>query len=235
MLIEYFQYFFGKEKGLIKALRNLTGILPRNTAVYKLALSHISAARQLPNGKILTNERLEFLGDAILSAVIAELLFRQFPFRDEGFLTEMRAKIVSRENLKTIALKMGLDKLIIKDTQPGSYKSMYGDAFEALIGAIYIDKGFSVAKKFILERMVNLYVDLNELEKTEKNYKSRLLNWAQRHKYSILFESSDDPHNSKLIKVTLRVNDKEVASASDFSKKKAEQLAAEMYCRQAGI
>lgn len=235
MLVEYIKFIFSSEKKLITCIRNLTGIMPRNIAVYKLALSHISAARQLPNGKILTNERLEYLGDAILGAVIAEHLFRKFPYRDEGFLTEMRSKIVSRENLKTMAIKMGLDKLIIKDTQPGSYKSMYGDAYEALVGAIYMDKGYAVAKKFILERMVNLYLDLNELENTEKNYKSRLLNWAQRHKHSISFESSDDPSNSRLIKVTLLVNDQQVATASDFSKKKAEQLAAEMYCKQAGI
>jgi ribonuclease-3 len=235
LLVEYFKFIFSREKKLIAAIRNLTGIMPRNIALYKLALSHISAARHMPNGKILTNERLEFLGDAILGAVIAEHLFRKFPYRDEGFLTEMRSKIVSRENLKSMAMKMGLDKLIIKDTTPGSYKSMYGDAFEALIGAIYMDKGYAAVKKFILERMVNLHLDLNELEATEKNYKSRLLNWAQRHKHHVVFESSDDPANSRLIKVRLLINDKEVATASDFSKKKAEQLAAEIHCKAAGI
>lgn len=216
-------------------MKNLTGIMPRNIAVYKLALSHVSAVRHSAANKLLNNERLEYLGDAVLGSVIAEYLFRKFPFRDEGFLTEMRAKIVSRENLKHIAFKMGLDSLIIKDTQPGSYKSMYGDALEALIGAVYIDKGYQSARKFITGRMVALYLDLNEIENTEKNYKSRLLNWAQRYKHSVIFESMDDPVNSRLIKVILKIDGNEVAAASDFLKKKAEQLAAETYCKVTGI
>ncbi len=213
----------------------MTGVYPRNLSVYQLALSHRSVARDTGMGIKLSNERLEYLGDAILGAVIADLLFKRFPYKDEGFLTEMRSKIVSRETLKSVAVKMGIDKLVRKNAVRGSFKSMYGDAIEALIGALYIDRGYNVTKNFVLERMVHLHLDLNEIETTENNFKSKLLNWAQREKRNVSFETVGNRKNSRMIKVRLLVDGKEVSQGQEFNKKKAEQVAAEDACEKLGI
>jgi ribonuclease-3 len=181
---------------------------------------------------ILSNERLEYLGDAVLGAVIADLLFKRFPTRDEGFLTEMRSRIVSRENLKQVAIKIGIDELLKRDAVPGTYRSMYGDAFEALIGAIYIDKGYKVTQSFIIDRIVRHHVDLQAIEQTENNFKSVILNWGQKEKHSVVFEVLEEDAKTRLIKVRLLIDDKEVSTGTDFVKKKAEQIAAETACRQ---
>jgi len=181
-----------QEKDLIRSLRNLLGFYPGNISVYQLAFSHRSISRETDNGVPLSNERLEYLGDAVLGAVVADMLFKKFPYRDEGFLTEMRSRIVSRENLKNLAVKIGIDELLQKEATPGTYRSMFGDAFEALIGAIYLDKGYAKTQNFILERIIRIHVDLHEIEQTEKNFKSLILNWGQREKYSIVFETVED-------------------------------------------
>ncbi len=233
-----FKRFFSsdpQEKALIRSLRYMLGFYPRNLAVYQLAFSHRSLAKETAQGQRISNERLEYLGDAVLGAVVADLLFKRFPFKDEGFLTEMRSRIVSRENLKNLAMKIGVDELLQKDTAPGSYRSMYGDAFEALIGAVYIDRGYTVAQSFILTRIIRHHVDLNEIEQTENNFKSRILNWGQREKHSIVFETLEEDAKSRLIKVRLLVDDKEVSTGTDFVKKKAEQIAAEIACKQLGL
>ncbi len=183
----------------------------------------------------MSNERLEFLGDAILGAVIADLLFRRFPFRDEGFLTEMRSRIVSREHLKTLALKIGIDEYIKINSAPGMFRSMYGDAFEALIGAIYIDKGYKKAQQFIVDRIIKLHADLNEIEELELNFKSKIINWAQKEKKSLVFEMLEEEMSGKLIKVRLMIDDKEVSRGEDFVKKKAEQIAAEKAYKSLGL
>lgn len=224
-----------QEKDLIRSLRNLLGFYPNNISVYQLAFSHRSILRETDNGVPLSNERLEYLGDAVLGAVVADMLFKKFPYRDEGFLTEMRSRIVSRENLKNLAVKIGVDELLQKEATPGTYRSMYGDAFEALIGAIYLDKGYAKTQKFILERIIRIHVDLHEIEQTEKNFKSLILNWGQREKHSIVFETVEEEQKDRLIKVRLLIDDKEVAVASDFVKKKAEQIAAQAACTTLGL
>ncbi len=224
-----------QEKDLIRSLRNLLGFYPNNISVYQLAFSHRSILRETDNGVPLSNERLEYLGDAVLGAVVADMLFKKFPYRDEGFLTEMRSRIVSRENLKNLAVKIGVDELLQKEATPGTYRSMYGDAFEALIGAIYLDKGYAKTQKFILERIIRIHVDLHEIEQTEKNFKSLILNWGQREKHSIVFETVEEEQKDRLIKVRLLVDDKEVAVGVDFVKKKAEQIAAQAACTTLGL
>jgi ribonuclease-3 len=220
------------EKGLIISLRYVLGFYPDNIAVYKLAFSHRSLSLEAANGMILSNERLEYLGDAVLGAVIADLLFKRFPTRDEGFLTEMRSRIVSRENLKQVAIKIGIDELLKRDAVPGTYRSMYGDAFEALIGAIYIDKGYKVTQSFIIDRIVRHHVDLQAIEQTENNFKSVILNWGQKEKHSVVFEVLEEDAKTRLIKVRLLIDEKEVSTGTDFVKKKAEQIAAETACKQ---
>lgn len=224
-----------QEKNLIRSLRNLLGFYPGNISVYQLAFSHRSISRETDNGVPLSNERLEYLGDAVLGAVVADMLFKKFPYRDEGFLTEMRSRIVSRENLKNLAVKIGIDELLQKEATPGTYRSMYGDAFEALIGAIYLDKGYAKTQNFILERIIRIHVDLHEIEQTEKNFKSLILNWGQREKHTIVFETVEEEQKDRLIKVRLLVDDNEVAVGVDFVKKKAEQIAAQAACTALGL
>jgi ribonuclease III len=215
---------------MILSLRNILGFYPGNLAVYKLAFSHRSASVSTVNGMQLSNERLEFLGDAMLGAIVADLLFRRFPFRDEGFLTEMRSRIVSRDHLKTLALKIGLDKFVKNNSGPGMFRSMYGDAFEALVGAVFIDKGYLVTQKFVVDRMLAVHVDLNEIEAADTNFKSRIINWSQREKKNIVFEVLDEGTGGKLIKVRLLIEGQEVATGTDYVKKKAEQIAAGKAC-----
>jgi ribonuclease-3 len=137
--------------------------------------------------------------------------------------------------LKNLAVKIGVDELLQKEAAIGTYRSMYGDAFEALIGAIYLDKGYSKTQNFILERIIRIHVDLHEIEQTEKNFKSLILNWGQREKHSIVFETVDEEQKDRLIKVRLLVDDKEVAVGVDFVKKKAEQIAAQTACAELGL
>jgi ribonuclease-3 len=235
MPLRYIRSQFSKDKILVSAIKNLTGFYPVNLSLYKLAFSHKSVAKETSKGIKLSNERLEFLGDAVLGSVVAELLFKRFPYRDEGFLTEMRSKIVSRENLKQLAMKMGIDKMVQKDVATVGFRSMYGDAFEALIGAIYLDKGYKTVQKFILNRIISIHLDLNHLEATENNFKSKVLNWGQKEKHNVVFETVEENSNTRLIKVRLIIDDKEIATGLDFSKKKAEQIAAEMACALLGI
>jgi ribonuclease-3 len=225
-----FRLLFSGDKEFIRSLRNILGFYPRNISIYRLAFSHRSASPTTVNGMQMSNERLEYLGDAVLGAIIAELLFRRFPFRDEGFLTEMRSRLVSREHLKSLALKIGLDKYVKNNSGPGMYRSMYGDAFEALVGAIFLDKGYKVAEAFITERIIRLHVDLNEIEQADTNFKSRIINWAQREKKNLSFETVEEGNGNKLIKVRLVIDGEEIATGMDFVKKKAEQIAAGKAC-----
>lgn len=205
------------------------GFYPGNIALYQMALRHKSLSRKDGEKIITNNERLEFLGDALLDAVVADHLFHIFPYKDEGFLTKMRAKVVSRHHLNTLALKMGLQDMLNKEggTSPGT--SIYGNALEALIGSIYIDKGFEVAKSFILKRLFGLYVNMHELENTETDFKSKLTEWAQKEKISLEFKVLQEARNSedRNFLVGVFIDNTLQGEASNFSKKRAEQMAAE--------
>lgn len=224
-----------QEKELIRSLHSLLGFYPGNLSLYKLAFSHRSLALETAGGTRLSNERLEYLGDAVLGAVVADLLFKRYPLKDEGFLTEMRSRIVSRENLKQLAVKIGIDEMLQKDTGPGSYRSMYGDAFEAFIGAIYLDKGYTITQRYILNRIVRPHVDLTEIESTEKNFKSVILNWGQKEKHSVVFDTISEDAKTRLITIRLVIDGQERAVTTDYVKKKAEQIAAEKVCRELGL
>jgi ribonuclease-3 len=147
----------------------------------------------------------------------------------------MRSRIVSRENLKQLAIKIGIDELLQKDTGPGAYRSMYGDAFEAFIGAIYLDKGYSVTQNYILQRIVRPHIDLSEIESTEKNFKSVILNWGQKEKHSVVFDTISEDAKTRLITIRLSIDGQERAVTSDYVKKKAEQVAAEKVCKELGL
>ncbi len=201
--------------------------------MYQLAFLHRSVAQEMIKGFKNSNERLEYLGDAVLSSVIADFLFHKYPLKDEGFLTEMRSKLVSRSNLNKLAQKMGFDKLINTEQENNNvYRSKNGDAFEAIIGAIYLDKGYKFAQKIIVNRIIKCYVDIEELENKEFNYKSVLIELAQREKKSIDFkviEESGKGYNKQYL-VAVHYNDKLIAKAYGYSIKQAEQSGAEKAC-----
>ncbi|AXE21668.1 ribonuclease III [Runella rosea] len=225
------------EKKFRKAVELIIGEKPSNMEVYQLAFRHTSASKETNiKGFRESNERLEFLGDSVLGMVIAEYLFKKFPYKDEGFLTEIRSRIVNRETLNGIARKIGLDRLIEfdgnrKGMPPNS--SMYGDALEALVGAVYLDKGFRFTRKFITKELLTHY-DLDALINNNANFKSRLIEWAQREGKEVRFmivEEKGSRHFREFISQVI-LNGEVFAQGSGYSKKKAEQSAAEKACEQ---
>lgn len=206
-----------------------------------MAFRHKSVAVQVKKGTKNSNERLEFLGDAILGAVVAELLFKMYPYKDEGFLTEMRSKIVSRVHLNQLARKLGFDELIQYDSKmvgyPGKSSSLLGDAFEALIGAVYLDKGYMFTRNFLLNRIIKPHVDIHLLEQTETNFKSRLIEWCQSTGNDVLFEVANNAEgeSAKLFTVEAIISGEVKGTGRDYNKKNAEKLAAEKACEALGI
>lgn len=222
-----------RRRQLKQAIAHIIGEQPSNLDVYQLAVRHTSAAKETTiKGFRESNERLEYLGDAVLGMVIAEYLFKKYPFKDEGFLTEIRSRIVNRESLNGISRKIGLDNLIEYDGQRGrlmpARTSMYGDALEALVGAIYLDKGFKFTRRFILKSLLSHY-DLEAIVSNNTNFKSRLIEWAQREGKELRFEIISENGSSQYREFVaqLLVNDEPFATGSGYSKKKAEQSAAE--------
>lgn len=197
--------------------------------IYKLALLHRSAATE-QNGHKLSNERLEYLGDAVLSSIVADYLFKKFPYKEEGFLTEMRSKLVSREQLNKLSNKMGINQIIQSSQDSKSYfRSMTGDAFEALIGAIYLDKGYNFTKRLIVNRIINVHFDIDELEKFENNFKSKLIEWSQKERKEVKFNvvSEVGTGSKKQYVIEVVIDEKVYSSGCDFSIKGAEKIAAE--------
>jgi len=222
-------FFFGfsKKKELNRVIKNIFGINPGNIFLYNLALRHRSAAVE-SQGIKMSNERLEYLGDAVLSAIVAEYLFKKFPLKNEGFLTEMRSKIVKREQLNKLVSKLGIERFICvgNDNIP---KNLYGDTFEALVGAIYLDKGYHTCKKVIINRIIKVYYDIDELLSTHINYKSLLLEWSHHEKNKVEFRTSAIflENHGKQYEAQLFIDEFHYASAMDDTIRGAEKLAAE--------
>ena len=220
-------------KNLRRSIAHIIGERPSNTGLYQLALRHTSASKATAiEGFRESNERLEYLGDAVLGMVIAEYLFKKYPYKDEGFLTEVRSRIVNRETLNGIARKIGLDELIEYDGNRTrslpTRTSMYGDALEALVGAVYLDKGFRFSRRFILKELLSHY-DIDSVVQNNVNFKSRLIEWAQRTGKDIRFEILSEKGNSHFREFIAQVMiaDEPFAVGTGYSKKKAEQAAAE--------
>lgn len=199
---------------------------PSNLLLYEMAFRHSSTAEEIYE----SNERLEFLGDAILGAVIADYLFKKFPYKDEGYLTDIRSKMVSRSQLKTVSHKMGIDLFISYSvTDPLiNKKSLTGNALEALVGAVYLDKGYKSAQNFIIKKIVKPFLDISELEISEFNYKSKLLEWAQKSGRSLTFavKNHSRHRHRALYKVAALIDGQEYGEGEDTNKKNAEKLAA---------
>jgi len=237
-LLSSLRSFFSRDKKLSTSLQNLLGFKPKNLAVYKLALIHRSAGERLADGTLVSNERLEFLGDAVLSAIVAKYIFQRYPFENEGFLTETRSKVVSRKNLNGLARKLGLPDLVTKNSennQTGS--SLGGDALEALIGAIFMDRGFPSAEKFVLDRMIDNYIDLDKLLKDDANFKSKIIEWCQKEKKEFTFNiisGTADGHRPSFT-IELLVEGKAIGVGTDRTKKRAEQAASKEACEALNI
>jgi ribonuclease-3 len=235
-----YKLYLSPHRKYVKTLKNLLGFVPGNLSLYRLAFRHKSVAQAVKKGVKNSNERLEFLGDAVLGSVVAEVLFKMYPYEDEGFLTELRSKIVSRNNLNQLARKLGFDHLIqydnrmVNSTRQGS---LLGDAFEALIGAVYLDKGYDFTKSFLINRIIKAHIDIHTLEQTETNFKSKLIEWCQRHGKDVLFEltQNQDGESSKLFTVQVNIDGDIMGLGKEFSKKNAEKLAAEKACEALGI
>jgi ribonuclease-3 len=224
------RYYFSREKLLYQAIKNIFGFYPRNIFLYRLAFLHKSAGEESLHGTRINNERLEFLGDAILDAIIAGYLFKIFPTKDEGFLTEMRSKIVSRVQLNKLSQKLGLEKLIRLDAHSSNiYRSFQGDAFEALIGAMYLDMGYNFTRYVLLERIIKHYFNIHELVNQESNFKSRMIEWAQKEKKQLIFSVVDETGSGykKQYIIEILVDNVPLSRGQDFSIKGAEQSAAE--------
>ena len=219
-------------KVLSQSIKNIFGFHPRNLHLYKLAFRHKSANKDV-NGIKINNERLEYLGDAVLGSVIDDYLFKKFPYKGEGFLTEMRSKIVCRSNLEKLSRKLGVNKLIESSSETRSYaKSMGGDAFEAFIGALYLDKGYEFTRKIIIKRIVNIHIDIDALEYLDTNFKSKLIEWAQKEKREVDFRVIRErgEKNHRQYEIEVHVDNKVISSGIDFSIKGAEKIAAEKAC-----
>ncbi|HOT88985.1 MAG TPA: ribonuclease III [Bacteroidales bacterium] len=217
-----------KDKKLYEFIKNVFGYYPGNILLYKLALCHKSASIEEIKGVKINNERLEYLGDAILSAITADYLFKKFPSKDEGFLTEMRSRIVSRTSLNKLSEKLGIHKFV---NASGNIicRSINGDAFEAFIGAIFLDKGFNFTRKIIINRIFKYHIDVDLIESNDPNFKSRLLEWAQKKQKQIEFKVVGETGNGykKQYIVNVFIDNEKISSGIDHSIKKAEQNAAE--------
>lgn len=230
-----FRSFYRKRKAsdkkLSEAINNIFGYRPTNVSVYKLAFSHKSIATLANNGYRHSNERLEYLGDAVLGAVVADFLFKKFPYKEEGFLTEMRSRIVSRNNLNLLSKKLGIDKLIQVSTDCSiSGSSITGDAFEAFVGALYLDKGYAFTQKIITQKIIQTHLDIDELINRDINFKSKVIEWAQKEKKNLDFKliaQKENGKKGKLYTVQLLIENQIFGSGQNFSIKRAEQSAAQ--------
>ena len=222
-----------KNKEFYKFLKKQLKINPRKLQLYELAFLPRAAAITLSDGSVVNNERLEYLGDAILDAVIADYLFRKFPKEREGFLTRMRSKIVNREHLDFIANRMNLVQLvnIHSNKKEALKKRICGELFEAFIGAMYLDRGYDKTCSYIINHVLNNYIDIEKLTLTETDFKSRLIEWGQKHKFQVEFETiemtTEKPKNSTQFSVQVTISGVPIAKGSGKSKKEAEQKASQ--------
>jgi ribonuclease-3 len=211
-------------------LKKILGFKPGNLELYEIAFIHRSATFVLPDGKKVNNERLEYLGDAVLDAILSDYLFEKFPEANEGFLTKIRSRIVNREVLNQLALSMGFNKILVSRINSSHLtKNLYGDAFEALIGSVFLDKGFKKTKNVFIKNVLNKYLDLELIVKTDTDYKSLVFEWVQKNKSNLIFTYSEEyDFNLKksVFSTVLSIDKEEFGVGHGSSKKEAEQEAA---------
>ncbi len=227
--ISLIKLLFVKDKELYVFIHRITGYYPRDIQLYELAMIHRSKPLKMPDGSWANNERLEFLGDAVLDTVVAEYLYTTFPHKHEGFLTSTRAKIVQRESLNRIGNTLHLDSHVRALTHSSSHNSyICGNALEALVGAVYLDQGYKHCRKFIIDKLIKKHFDLNDLVKTEQNFKSRLIEWTQKYRVSIEFELVDsytDKDKNPVFRTAVILGGIYASDAVGYSKKESHQSA----------
>jgi ribonuclease-3 len=230
LIYQRIKLFSSKRKEFYLFLKHILGFYPGNLKLYDIAFIHKSASTTDTMGNLINNERLEYLGDAILGAVVAEFLYNRFPQRGEGFLTQMRSKLVNRAFLTQLINETGLHRFIKSRTIGSSTASnILGDALEALIGAIYLDKGFETARYVIIKRFLNGYVDLNKMEEQDNNYKSQLIEWGQKNKQEVSFQTEEENSpNSRfsIFVTTVEIENHLRGKGYGSSKKESQQNAA---------
>ena len=235
-LTEKIRLLFVKNRASYLCFYEILGFVPRDISLYNQALMHKSITQRTDQGRPINNERLEFLGDAILDAIVADIVFKYFEGKREGFLTNTRSKIVQRETLNKLAVQIGLDKLIKYAARSSSHNSyMYGNAFEAFIGAIYMDQGYAVCKRFVEERIFTPFIDLEKLARKEVNFKSKLIEWSQKNKYLISFELIEqclDSENNPIFRSEVLIEGVSAGTGTGYSKKESQQNAADMALRK---
>ena len=225
------RYHDKADKELARYINNVFGFYPRNIALYQLAFTHKSLSHKM-NSITVSNECLEYLGDAVLSAVVGEYLFKKYPTKQEGFLTEMRSRIVSRASLNKLSMKFGFENMVAyvhSHDKHSKFRSLGGNAFEAFTGAIFLDRGYKFTYKIIVDRIIKLHLDIDDIEKNEVNFKSRILEWSQKKKHNIEFKmvGTKGSNFDKLYVIKVFIDEQEYSEACDYSIKGAEQLAAE--------
>jgi ribonuclease-3 len=235
--VDIFKQFFPKESAssFKKHLKNILGFAPGNIALYKTALTH----RSVREASDENNERLEYLGDAILSALIADYLFKRYPYKEEGFLTEMRSKMVNRQQLNEIALRMGIKKVTLYNKSDGSLKvsQIFGNTLEALIGAVYLDKGYTGTQKWVEKYIIMPHLFIDDLEIIEINIENRLYGWANKNGKALEFETLDEKFENgrRLFTIGATVDGELIAEAKGYNKKDASQIAAQLAVEKLGL
>ncbi len=236
--MEIFDKLFGKKSlkpSFEKQLENVLGLKPGNLSLYTTALSH----RSVKEGADENNERLEYLGDAILSSIVADFLFKKYPYKGEGFLTEMRSKMVNRSQLNDLALKIGLKKITLYNRFDGSLKGsqIFGNTLEALVGAVYLDKGYKKTQSWVSKHMIipHLYVD--DLENIDINLKNKLIGWASKNGKILSFATLEEKleNNRRIFTIAAVLDGDEIAVGKGFNKKDASQVAAQLAIEKLGL
>jgi ribonuclease III len=224
-----------KAKEFKKQLNNILGFVPGNMSLYKTALSH----RSVREGADENNERLEFLGDAVLSSIVAHYLFRKYPYKGEGFLTEMRSKMVNRQQLNEIGIKMGLKKITFYNKFDSSLKisQIFGNTLEALIGAVYLDKGYSATQRWVEQYIILPHLFIDDLESIEINIKNKLYGWANKNGKVLDFETLSEhfENGRRLFTIGAKVDGELIAQGKGFNKKDASQIAAQIAVEKLGL
>ena len=231
-IIDRIKLPFRKEKELYLSLYNIIGVLPHNLSFYKTALLHKSVARRNDKGKPVNNERLEFLGDAILDAIVGDIVYEHFPGKREGFLTNTRSKIVQRETLNKLANDLGITHLILSSGHSQSHNSyLGGNAFEALVGALYLDHGYTACMKFMKKQILGELINIDKVAYKEVNFKSKLIEWTQKHKIWLEFKPlsfGKDKEGSPTFSFQVVLEGIACGEGSGYSKKESQQEAAKV-------
>ena len=231
-IIDRIKLPFRKEKELYLSLYNIIGVLPHNLSFYKTALLHKSVARRNDKGKPVNNERLEFLGDAILDAIVGDIVYEHFPGKREGFLTNTRSKIVQRETLNKLANDLGITRLILSSGHSQSHNSyLGGNAFEALVGALYLDHGYTACMKFMKKQILGELINIDKVAYKEVNFKSKLIEWTQKHKICLEFKPlsfGKDKEGSPTFSFQVVLEGIACGEGSGYSKKESQQEAAKV-------